>query len=156
MKKLWNFLWQCFSPDVMRNQGPNVCFHTNDIRLSVSQIKMASDKQTTCPKAHEISGHDKAILNRIFNPGLPSSDIDDELNAPPLVEGKCFIDFDFDVKTNTKSALHNKFKLFVDGLHSDCSATGPTATAHFANFVSCLICCQEGGRAHLSCTCMHT
>ncbi|XP_076451651.1 tetratricopeptide repeat protein 36-like [Babylonia areolata] len=35
---------------------------------------------------HEISRHDKAILSRIFNPGLPSSDFSEEIERPELCE----------------------------------------------------------------------
>ncbi|KAK7094049.1 tetratricopeptide repeat protein 36-like [Littorina saxatilis] len=39
-----------------------------------------------CDHADDISGHDKAILSRIFNPGLPSSDIDVEAEQAALSE----------------------------------------------------------------------
>ena len=38
--------------------------------------------------ASDISGRDKMILSRIFNPGLPSSDVNEETEQPDLSESK--------------------------------------------------------------------
>lgn len=45
-----------------------------------------SDSQKVC----DISPHDKAILNRIFNPGLPFSDICEEEEKSSLHDGMIY------------------------------------------------------------------